>query len=1427
VSNRGTWQGWLAAAPIPVLLFVILGLWVTESQAVYESQFLLILSNVIFSSLSSLLLLLLVTRSYISQGTPALLLFGCGILLWGGAGTAGPALLSHGGNFASSVHNILVWFSSGCHLAGVLFSMKQHKPCTSRYVTITVAYFAVSAVMWLVVELVARGLVPVFFIQGEGGTLIRQIVLSSAILNFSVAGFLLMVAHRTSPTAFVRWYSLSMGLIATGLFGVLLQSSHGSILNWSARLAQLLGGAYMIVAGIASLREAAGRTIALVVEEEWQENEFLVKLQQRSLLGVMLRYGLALVVVMMSFGSRLAVEAWIGSGLPTYLLFYPAVMTVALLVGAGPGILATAFSGMVVAFWLLPPEGFGIASHVDRLSLLIFASMGIFMSVVAELYRRNRERAACSDRDKALYESRARLALFAKATFEGIVESEAGRIVDCNEQLACMLGYTVDELIGVEIAALVAPEDRDTVVVSIHHGQESVLEHALLKKDGTRIVVEAHGRPVFPGSSRRHTAIRNITDRKNAEKALLDSEELNRTTLQALPAHIAVIDRHGTIIAVNDAWMEFARNNNAGSALEVVPGANYCEVCRRSADHEDRSAAEALEGIEAVLAGAMDQFSFEYPCHSPREQRWFLMTVVPYGAGCGAVISHSNITELKKSDRAIRLAKEEWERTFDAVPDLIAIMDTEHRIARVNKAMADRLGLAPQQCIGQPCCFSVHGGAQSPEVCPHSMALLDLQTHESEIYEDRFGGTLMLTATPLVDDHGTVTGSIHIARDISERKRAEETLRESELFHRQILESIPGMVFTTRPDGYCDYQSQQWADFTGVPVAEHLGDGWNKLLHPDDRLRAYQAWYDAVEERASYDLEYRVRKHDGTFEWFKVCGTPIRNETGQIVRWFGTALNINQLIQVKLELQESEERLRLHMDNSPMAVIEWNRNFIVTRWTGEAERIFGWSPEDTIGRPIFDLKLVYEEDLPLVENTIVQLTDGESRHVVATNRNYTRSGEIRYCTWYNSVLYDHQGAMSSVQSKVIDITDLKRAEIERQKFVSLADHSDEFIGICDMNLVPFYVNAAAMRLVGLGSLDEVVRTNVLDFFFPEDRTFIGDEFFPKVLKDGHGEVEIRFRHFKTGEPIWMIYSVFYIRDIDGLPVGLATVSRNISQRKKLEEELQHAYDVMELRVAERTEELERSLKQLQNVIEERLLAVEALRKQEHILIQQNRHAAMGEMIGNIAHQWRQPLNTLGLLTQRLGFFYDSPSFNKEFLDSSIAKSMEIIQYMSRTIDDFRDFFSTEREKSVFNVDEAISRALSLVEASFKDRNIHIEREIEQQLEIFGFPNEYSQVLLNILINAKDAFIENSIEIPRIVIRACNERGAVVVTLSDNAGGIPEEIIDRIFDPYFTTKGPQQGTGVGLFMSKVIIENKMGGQLSVQNTEDGAAFRIKV
>lgn len=149
---------------------------------------------------------------------------------------------------------------------------------------------------------------------------------------------------------------------------------------------------------------------------------------------------------------------------------------------------------------------------------------------------------------------------------------------------------------------------------------------------------------------------------------------------------------------------------------------------------------------------------------------------------------------------------------------------------------------------------------------------------------------------------GWMAQKLHNALDAAKAKTRE--ISDSELFFRETLESIPGMVFTTRPDGYCDYQSRQWTDYTGVPQEEQMGEGWSKLLHPDDRQRALAVWRAAVKEHIDYEIEYRVRRHDGRYEWFKVRGRPIRDAAGRIARWFGVAVNVDVFRRSQEELLE-------------------------------------------------------------------------------------------------------------------------------------------------------------------------------------------------------------------------------------------------------------------------------------------------------------------------------------------------------------------------------------------------------------------------------------------------------------------------------------------------------------------------------------------
>lgn len=172
--------------------------------------------------------------------------------------------------------------------------------------------------------------------------------------------------------------------------------------------------------------------------------------------------------------------------------------------------------------------------------------------------------------------------------------------------------------------------------------------------------------------------------------------------------------------------------------------------------------------------------------------------------------------------------------------------------------------------------------------------------------------------------------------------------------------------------------------------------------------------------------------------------------------------------------------------------------------------------------------------------------------------------------------------------------------------------------------------------------------------------------------------------------------------------------------------------------------------------------------------------------------------------------------------------MEIIMHLSRTIDDFREFLVQDKKKVRFNLDQVIRKAVSLIEGSLKMHDISVEIVSTNDPQVNGQPNEFGQVLINILMNAKDAFEEQKRGSARkITVRSWTEHDKTVVTITDNAGGIREDIIEKIFDAYFTTKPLGQGTGVGLFMSNAIIEKSMGGRLSVRNVEGGAEFRIEI
>ncbi|KJU83254.1 PAS/PAC sensor signal transduction histidine kinase [Candidatus Magnetobacterium bavaricum] len=278
---------------------------------------------------------------------------------------------------------------------------------------------------------------------------------------------------------------------------------------------------------------------------------------------------------------------------------------------------------------------------------------------------------------------------------------------------------------------------------------------------------------------------------------------------------------------------------------------------------------------------------------------------------------------------------------------------------------------------------------------------------------------------------------------------------------------------------------------------------------------------------------------------------------------------------------------------------------------------------------------------------------------------------------------------------------------------------------------------------------------------------------------------------------------------------------------------------MEMKLREKSRQLEELNINLETKVRDE---IERGRKKEHMLIQQSKLAAMGEMMVAISHQWRQPLNVIGLLIQDLEEAYAFGEIDMDYIKNMSRDSMAQLNFMSNTITDFYNFFKPNKGKVSFDLNQSVEDVISLVHVQLQSMNIHIQNEmvpdittgtsIATGLVINGYPGEFQQVVLNILNNARDAILKKrqsgeftTVNRGEIDITLCREPQKTVIRIKDNGQGIPDNIIDRIFEPYFTTR--EDGIGIGLYMSKVIVENHMGGRLYVENTDSGAMFTIEL
>lgn len=461
---------------------------------------------------------------------------------------------------------------------------------------------------------------------------------------------------------------------------------------------------------------------------------------------------------------------------------------------------------------------------------------------------------------------------------------------------------------------------------------------------------------------------------------------------------------------------------------------------------------------------------------------------------------------------------------------------------------------------------------------------------------------------------------------------------------------------------------------------------------------------------------------------------------------------------------------------------------------------YGYDAATLEGLKISDINVLSKEEIAL---KMKEAADGEKRYF--TFRHKKSNGEIKDVEVYSSSV--NIGDKAVLLSIIHDITERVEAE---NKLNALNAQLSKTVTEQTKNLTELEIKfQSVFEYSGIGIL-LLDRGGFIVDSNPAYCTMIDskkDLIVGKKLQDYFGETDT---HLKVEEALYAGFDFVQFEKKLLSKDGEITVNITLSPVKRAENEIEYILCIVE------NISYKKSLEKKQE-------------EQEIMLIQQSKMAAMGEMIGAIAHQWRQPLNALAIIVQDFKSAYDYGDLNRDYVENSVKKGMSQISFMSKTIDSFRNFFKPSKEIENFCVYDAVIAVCSLVDAGFRHGNIEITIEFLKEAEkavMMGYKNEFKQAVLNILSNAKDAISQHSQGGGRIRISGeLLDGGALSLKFEDSGGGMEQSVLNRVFEPYFTTKEPGKGTGIGLYMTKTILEDHMSCKISASNSKSGAVFEI--
>ncbi|MDA8100432.1 MAG: PAS domain S-box protein [Nitrospiraceae bacterium] len=796
---------------------------------------------------------------------------------------------------------------------------------------------------------------------------------------------------------------------------------------------------------------------------------------------------------------------------------------------------------------------------------------------------------------------------------------------------------------------------------------------------------------------------------------------------------------------------------------------------------------------------------------------------------------------VQERTRELRESEGRLRTLIESTSDWIWEVDENARYTYSSPQVRDLLGYDPEEIIGKtPFDF------MPPEEAERVSAEFGLLVRGRQqirglenvnIRKDGLQVVLETNAAPIVDSDGVFHGYRGIDRDITERKKTEAALRTSEerLTRAQRVAKIGNWDWEIATNRLA-WSDEVFRIYGQDPLRDTPSyDTVINTLAPECRDQFTKTIENALQQGAHFEGEYRIIRSDGEVRYTHTVGEVVRDDAGRPMTMFGVVQDITERKLAEDRVRQLANEQQIILNTVAIGVAYAKERKLV--WTNPAfQNMFGYGREET---EAIEARRLYAE----VRDYERVGAEGYAR--IATGTSYStevqakrKDGTFFWLNLTGTAVKPGDPAQGSIWM-FQDVTSRKDAAERLQESERLFREAIEFlpmpIGIAAEDGSIHRYNKSFVETYGFTVRDIPTIEAWLVKAYPDTayRERCRQVWQSDVQKAVAMQGSTPTREYDVTCKDGRVKNV----EITMRPIGSLFIAAfyDVTARKHVEKDL--VEKTLQL------EDLTRSLEQ--RVSEEIATRV----KGEQLLIQQSKMAAMGEMLGAIAHQWRQPLNALGLIIQNLRDAHAYGELDKDYLERTVEKSMAQLRHMSKTIDDFRNFFQPDKERGVFDTMRAVGDVLSLFSAQMAASGIDFQLICRDHNKTFtrldeiapcpnktmiGFRNEFEHVIMNLINNARDAIIDGreSGRLDRnargsIVCEFRQAGGMVTITLSDNGGGMPDDILSRVFEPYFTTKGPGKGTGLGLYMSKVIIEDHMQGKLSARNGDEGAVFTIEL